>query len=104
MYIQELSTDEIKELIEDGAPLTIIDVRETEELETGTIPEAIHIPIGEIPFHIDALPTEALYIIICRAGNRSGRVTAYLESKGFQAINMAGGMLEWHGEKEYRYK
>lgn len=104
MYIQELSTDEIKELIEDGAPVTIIDVRETEELETGTIPEAIHIPIGEIPFHIDALPTEALYIIICRAGNRSRRVTAYLESKGFQAINMAGGMLEWHGEKEYRYK
>lgn len=104
MYIQELSTDEIKELIEDGAPVTIIDVRETEELETGTIPEAIHIPIGEIPFHIDVLPTEALYIIICRSGNRSGRVTAYLMNKGFQAINMAGGMLEWHGEKEYRYK
>lgn len=104
MHIQELYPDEVKELLEDGAPITIIDVREAEELETGTIPEAIHIPIGEIPFHLDALPTDAVYIIICRAGNRSGRVTAYLMSRGFTAINMASGMLEWKGEKEYRYK
>ncbi len=102
MTIEELYPDEVKELLEDGAPVTIIDVREKEELETGTIPGALHIPIGEIPFHLDALPMNALYIIICRAGNRSGRVTAYLTSRGFRAINMASGMLEWHGEKEFR--
>ena len=40
------------------------------------------------------------YIMVCRSGGRSGRATQFLESWGYQVINMSGGMLEWDGETE----
>ena len=38
------------------------------------------------------------YIIVCRSGGRSARAVQFLESYGFQAINMVGGMLAWEGK------
>lgn len=38
------------------------------------------------------------YIIVCRSGGRSGRAVQFLESYGFRAINMVGGMLAWEGK------
>ena len=34
-------------------------------------------------------------ICICRSGNRSARVTAWLREQGFDAFNMTGGMYAW---------
>ena len=34
-------------------------------------------------------------ICVCRSGNRSARVTAWLRQQGFDAINMTGGMSAW---------
>ncbi len=35
------------------------------------------------------------YIIVCRSGGRSARAVQFLESYGFQVINVVGGMLAW---------
>lgn len=37
------------------------------------------------------------YIMVCRSGGRSGQATEYLETQGFNAMNMVGGMLSWQG-------
>lgn len=97
--MKEISTWELQEELESGKELHLIDVREDDEVAVGIIPGAVHIPMGEITSRIDELDKETPYIIVCRSGNRSGKVAAYLEQQGYDATNMVGGMMEWEGEE-----
>ncbi|NEW05407.1 rhodanese-like domain-containing protein [Paenibacillus sp. SYP-B3998] len=87
---------EIKERLGRGEQLTIIDVREDEEVAAGMIPGAKHIPLGQLPERHTDIPQTEEIILVCRSGNRSGRAFDYLESLGYKGLkNMTGGMLEW---------
>ncbi|HET7626905.1 MAG TPA: rhodanese-like domain-containing protein [Bacillales bacterium] len=98
MAIQEITPNEVRELLRAGKKVSIIDVREDEEVAAGKIPEAKHIPMGEIPDKLDELDKATEHILVCRSGNRSGRVTEFLQGQGYRVKNMSGGMLEWEGE------
>ncbi|MBM7606113.1 rhodanese-related sulfurtransferase [Metabacillus crassostreae] len=99
MYeIKEISPEEIQQKLEKGEKLELIDVREDEEVEAGMIPQARHIRMNDIPDQIDAIDKEKETIFICRSGARSGNVCAYLQDKGYNVVNMAGGMLDYNGE------
>jgi rhodanese-related sulfurtransferase len=76
----------------DGAAL--IDVREDDEWAAGHAPDAVHIPLADIPRRLDELPEGELYMV-CRSGGRSARAEAYLNSGGYTAINVEGGMQSW---------
>ncbi|MEH7349023.1 rhodanese-like domain-containing protein [Gottfriedia acidiceleris] len=95
-----ISANEVKERLEAGETLFLVDVREDYEVEYGKIPEAIHIPMGQIPSKLDVFNKEFEYIIICKAGVRSENVCEYLNEQGYKAINMEGGMMAWEGEIE----
>ncbi|MFS0864477.1 rhodanese-like domain-containing protein [Fredinandcohnia sp. 179-A 10B2 NHS] len=98
--INEITTEELKQKLENGENLELVDVREDEEVATGMIPGAKHIKMGEIPVNLDYFDKDKEYIFICRSGRRSENVCAYLEDQGYQVRNMVGGMLEWTGEKK----
>lgn len=98
--MKEVSTTEVQQRLESNEQLNLIDVREADEVAEGTIPGAVHIPLGEVEARIDELDKSKPYIIICRSGARSGRATEFLEGEGYNATNMAGGMLEWAGTTE----
>ena len=98
--MKEITTAEIQQKLENGETLHMIDVREADEVATGIIPGAIHIPLGEIPERLEELDQATPYVFICRSGARSGRVTEYLEAQGYDAANMTGGMLDWQGDVE----
>ncbi|HEU5139311.1 MAG TPA: rhodanese-like domain-containing protein [Bacillales bacterium] len=98
MNENEITTDELKKWLESGEPVSIIDVREQEEVDAGKIPGARHIRMSEIPERLDELEENKEHILVCRSGRRSGYVTEFLREQGYQARNMAGGMLEWEGE------
>src|SRR5690625_485327 len=93
--MNEITTKEIEEKLAAYEKLTIIDVREDDEVETGVIPGVIHIPLGEVPTKIEELDQNEHYYIICRSGGRSGKACDYLIEKGYHATNIAGGMLAW---------
>ncbi|WP_409297123.1 rhodanese-like domain-containing protein [Peribacillus sp. SCS-26] len=97
-----ITTDELQEKIEKDENLLLVDVREDEEVETGMIPGAIHIKMGDIPERLDSFDKDKEYIFICRSGGRSGRVCSYLQDQGYQVVNMEGGMLDWKGEKVFK--
>jgi rhodanese-related sulfurtransferase len=40
------------------------------------------------------------YTLVCHSGGRSAHASRYLESYGFNVINMVGGMLTWEGKME----
>lgn len=75
---------------------TIIDVREDDEWTAGHAPDAVHIPLGELAGRLDELPADATLHLVCRGGGRSARATAYLNSNGWEAVNVDGGMKSWH--------
>jgi rhodanese-related sulfurtransferase len=72
---------------------TVLDVREPQELEQGTLPGALLVRMGEIPDRLQDLPEEGGILVVCRSGARSDRVATFLSMNGFTEVaNMAGGM------------
>ena len=94
--IREVNVLEIKSRFDANENLTIIDIRELDELEICKIEKTIHIPMMEIPNHISEFDKDDELIILCRSGSRSARVCHFLEQKGFNNVkNLNGGILEW---------
>lgn len=75
----------------------LLDVREPDEWAAGRAPNALHIPMSELAGRLDELPQDDNLYVICRSGGRSARVTAYLNANGWDAVNVAGGMMSWAG-------
>jgi rhodanese-related sulfurtransferase len=96
--MKEISAKELQQALEQGQALSLIDVREVDEVEAGHIPGIIHIPLGLLEFRMHELNKNESYIMVCRSGGRSGSATQFLESHGFDVSNMVGGMLAWGGE------
>ncbi|OKP80025.1 MULTISPECIES: rhodanese-like domain-containing protein [Paenibacillus] len=94
--IPQITAGQLRQRLESGEDLVLIDVREDDEVAFGMIPGAQHIPMGEIPQHTDELPKEAELIFICRSGARSQRVCEYLQQFGFKTSNLSGGMIDWN--------
>jgi rhodanese-related sulfurtransferase len=98
--MKTMTAKEVETLLHEGKTLNMIDVREVDEVEVGKIPGAIHIPLGLVEFRMHELDKSKEYVMICRSGGRSGRAAQFLESQGFNVINMTGGMLTWEGKVE----
>ena len=78
--------------------VVLIDVREKDEYQAGHIPGADNFPLSELATTYTNLEKNQLYYVVCQAGGRSGRACEFLEAKGFDVINVTGGMNEWQGE------
>lgn len=98
--MEQITPNEVEQLLADGKAITIIDVRETAEVAQGKIPGAVNIPLGLLEFRMHELDKNKEYIMVCRSGGRSGQACQFLDSHGFKTINMAGGMLAWEGKTE----
>jgi len=75
--------------------VTVLDVREPIEWQHGRIDGAIHIPLTQLPDRASELPDDQQLLVVCKVGGRSSQATAFLREKGFEAINLAGGMIDW---------
>lgn len=92
---------DVKEKLERGEKIEIIDVREHDEVRQGKIPGAKHIRLSELPCRLNEIDPDTETIFVCRSGNRSGLACEYLMSRGYGNVkNMMGGMLNWTGEIE----
>lgn len=98
--MNRMTTQEVKEYMNYNRDVSLIDVRETEEVKVGKIPGVVNIPLGLIEFRLQDIDKSKEHILVCRSGNRSGMAANLLESHGYQVINMDGGMLEWDGPIE----
>ncbi|MTE23048.1 rhodanese-like domain-containing protein [Microbacterium sp. ZXX196] len=87
--MQEITVAELK--ARQKTPL--IDVREADEFAAGRVPGAVNIPLSELGARLDELPSE--FDVICHLGGRSAQAAAALESRGYDATNVAGGTAAW---------
>jgi len=100
-YSKEMMPEDVQRRLEHEEKLNILDVRESNEWESGHIRSAKHIPLGFIGERHNELDPQREIIVVCRSGNRSGLACEHLESLGYKVVNMAGGMLEWTGDIEF---
>jgi len=95
--IREVSVDEVKRLIDQRAPIKVVDVRESDEYAAGRVPGAIWVPRGFLEIRIEekANRDEAL-VLYCAGGTRSALAAKTLQDMGYQNVSsMAGGFTRW---------
>ncbi|RAZ81094.1 rhodanese-like domain-containing protein [Planococcus halotolerans] len=98
--MKRMTAQEVQEYIKNNKDVSIIDVRETEEVKAGKIPGSVNIPLGLIEFRMHDIDKSQEHIMVCRSGSRSGMATNILVNHGYNAINMDGGMIDWDGPAE----
>ncbi len=74
----------------------ILDVREAWELALCSLPDAQHIPLGELARRLSELDRERPLVVVCHHGVRSRAAQAFLLGQGFhRVVNLAGGIDAW---------
>ena len=94
MSIQEIRADDLADLLAAG-DVRLVDVREPHEYVGGHVAGAVLVPLAQVPERVDAFRGEGPAYVICRSGARSRKACEYLAQEGVEAINIAGGTLEW---------
>lgn len=70
----------------------VLDVREPNEWELGTLPDAVRISQGDMVEKMEELDKDTPILCVCRSGNRSGNVAMFLSFNGYTVANLEGGM------------
>lgn len=93
-----ITNDEVKQRLDAGEKLNLVDVREPHENAEFNIGGRL-LPLGKVQTmqveDIEDLKGEEV-IVYCRSGNRSGQAALILDTLGFTNVkNLTGGMLGW---------
>lgn len=92
----DITPVELNNRLMEGAPLTLLDVREPHELEISHIDGVRVIPLGQLASRINELDAGDDIVLICKAGIRSTRALQILHGAGFLKLhNLKGGMNAW---------
>lgn len=90
----ELAPRRVAELLEAGEA-QLVDVREPEEHEAGHIAGAVHLPLAELAGAASSLDSSRPVVFYCRVGERSGMAAEAFDASGWDAHNLAGGLVAW---------
>jgi rhodanese-related sulfurtransferase len=90
----DYSPQEVSGLLAAGA-IQLVDVRSAHEHAAGHIAGTPRIELGELSARADEIDRARPVVFYCRSGGRSAMATQAFDQAGFDAHNMAGGMLEW---------
>lgn len=99
---QQISQEEAKQKM-DTEDVLVLDVREQSEYDTGHIPDAVLLPVGEIDEESAAsvIPEKDTTVLVyCRSGNRSKMAAGKLAELGYTEIYEFGGINTWPYEVE----
>jgi rhodanese-related sulfurtransferase len=91
--VPEVSREEARTLIEDGAQL--VDVRADHEWEVSRIAGATHLPLAELAERAGEIDKDRPVVVYCRGGNRSSMAAAALVDAGYDAAKLSEGIVGW---------
>ena len=89
--MQKISAKDLYDKLQ-AEELQLIDVREVDEFNAGHISGVQNLPLSTLPENYRKLDKQIPYHIICQKGGRSARACEFLEAKGYQVINVEGGV------------
>jgi sulfur-carrier protein adenylyltransferase/sulfurtransferase len=96
--IPQLSVKDLKQRIDAGEDVFILDVREPYEYQIAQIGGKL-IPQNDVPQRLAEIPRDREIVVQCRSGARSQKIAEFLKQSGYsQVVNLAGGILAWSDE------
>ena len=94
MTIKEISVSELANFVQQG--VRVVDVRETDEYQSGHVPGAIHVALSSVPEHLSEFQLDVPVYVVCRSGGRSMQACEFLHDAGItNVVNVAGGTMGW---------
>lgn len=104
--LNELTPAELKQRLDRGDKLVVLDVRNEDEFQAWKIEGQHVVPMANIPYFdfiddedaaIARMPfTQAdTIVVVCAKGGSSDYVSSLLRERGYKALNMTGGMTGW---------
>ena len=98
--VPEISVHDLKQRRDAGDAPFLLDVREPYEAEIASIGADQLIPVDDLEDRLEELEADKdqEIVIHCRSGGRSAKATELLREKGYDAANLAGGVLAWSDE------
>ena len=98
--IQSITATELKQRLDNGEDVQIVDVREANEVAIGRIPNSIHIPLAQVLERMSEIDPSRDTVVHCKMGGRSARAIEALQRSGYTGSlsNLTGGIIAWSNE------
>ncbi len=102
--MEEITATELKQRLDKGDDIQIIDVREPHEYQIGQIPNSRLIPLGQVLNRMDEIDSNRETVVHCKMGGRSAKAIDALQRAGFpgKLVNLKGGITAWSNEVDPR--
>ena len=98
--MEEITAIELKQRLDKGDDIQIIDVREPHEYEIGQIPNSKLIPLGQVLNRMNEIDPDRETVVHCKMGGRSAKAIDALQRSGFpgKLSNLVGGITAWSND------
>ena len=94
--VPSITVEELKQKLDLGESITLLDVREPHEWPISDLPESVKIPLGQLQQRFSELAQDADLVVYCRTGGRSAQAVQFLQQRGYgRAANLTGGINRW---------
>jgi adenylyltransferase/sulfurtransferase len=96
--VPEITVKELRQKMDEGEPINVLDVREPHEYEVANIGVKL-VPLGELPRRLAEFDQNENFAIHCKTGGRSAKAVKLLQDAGFGNVyNVKGGITAWSEE------
>src|ERR1044071_1262864 len=98
--LKEITATELKQRLDQGDDLQVIDVREPNEYEIARLPGTKLIPLAQVVNRMDEIDASRETVVHCKGGVRSARAIEALQRAGYsgELVNLKGGITAWSNE------
>ncbi|HZM62396.1 MAG TPA: MBL fold metallo-hydrolase [Vicinamibacterales bacterium] len=89
------SPGEVQELLASSSPPLVLDIRNPKEVAQRRLEGSVNIPLNHLRDRLDELPKDRPILVHCAGGYRSSIAAGLLQQRGFEVIELAGGLAAW---------
>jgi adenylyltransferase/sulfurtransferase len=98
--MEEITATDLKQRLDRGDDLQIIDVREQKEYDAARLEGSKLIPLGQVVGRMNEIDPTRETVVHCKMGGRSAKAIEALKAAGFKGrlVNLKGGITAWSNE------
>jgi rhodanese-related sulfurtransferase len=95
--IDEVTPEQVREMQARNERVVYLDVREPNEWNLGHLPQAVHLPRGNLETKVEAMIDRTQRVVVyCARGNRSALAALTMKQMGYENVaSMARGFQGW---------